>query len=343
MLNNSKYFVMNFFLLDEHEKYSANETSLVSQAISEISKSSKERLFNIVSCEDEADIIVLLESSIYRCHKDIGYYKSIIGRWSDQQKVFVINYEDHPCGAIPGLYSSLESKNFDTGMHKSWPHLISYNEHVDTVTNSDISPKLLFSFTGSCSHSLRRIIFNSFEKSIEDVKVTEIKKWYNHSAKEKKSYVIDMLNSHFVLCPRGLASYSHRILETLALGRVPVIIADEWVPFDISEKDYYIQIPECDVQQVQEILRSNLCRYDELRANSEKVYKKYFARGDRYVMALNKIVKLSGQLSPQIDGNYLMRRLLSRNFHQMNNWLLYQRLMRASMRLWDKFLQKTTI
>ena len=175
------------------------------------------------------------------------------------------------------------------------------------------------------------------------MKVTEIKKWYNHSAKEKKSYVIDMLNSHFVLCPRGLASYSHRILETLALGRVPVIIADEWVPFDISEKDYYIQIPECDVQQVQEILRSKLCRYDELRANSEKVYKKYFARGDRYVMALNKIVKLSGQLSPQIDGNYLMRRLLSRNFHQMNNWLLYQRLMRASMRLWDKFLQKTTI
>jgi hypothetical protein len=64
MLNNSKYFVMNFFLLDEHEKYSANETSLVSQAISEISKSSKERLFNIVSCEDEADIIVLLESRI---------------------------------------------------------------------------------------------------------------------------------------------------------------------------------------------------------------------------------------------------------------------------------------
>lgn len=329
---------MKIFLKDEFEKDYANDSPLADKAVNEISKSSRERLFNIVSSQEDADIIVLLESSTFRCQRDIAYYKSIIGHWSGQQKVFVINYEDHPCGAIPGLYTSLEFKNYNPIIHKSWPHLISYNTHLDTYTTSDVSRKLLFSFTGSCSHPLRRTIFNHFANFTGDVKITEIRKWYNHSEKEKKSYVEDILSSYFVLCPRGLASYSHRILETLSLGRVPVIIADNWVPFDISEKDYYVQIPECDVLEIYEILWNKLKRYDELRVNGEIVYRKYFAAGDRYTIALNQVVVLSNQLPMQINREYLMGRLQSRNFHRTNGWLLYQRVIKACMRRWNMLL-----
>jgi hypothetical protein len=36
--------------------------------------------------------------------------------------------------------------------------------------------------------------------------------------------------SKFVLCPRGLSAASIRLFETMRIGRVPVILSDDWVP-----------------------------------------------------------------------------------------------------------------
>ena len=57
--------------------------------------------------------------------------------------------------------------------------------------------------------------------------MVEIKRWYDHDDNQKQSYVRYIARSKFVLCPRGIASYSRRIVETLALVRVPVVIADD--------------------------------------------------------------------------------------------------------------------
>ena len=36
--------------------------------------------------------------------------------------------------------------------------------------------------------------------------------------------------SKFVLCPRGISVSSIRVFETMSMGRVPVILSDDWVP-----------------------------------------------------------------------------------------------------------------
>ena len=46
----------------------------------------------------------------------------------------------------------------------------------------------------------------------------------------QKFYLSTLLDSRFVLCPRGYGTSSYRLFETMRLGRVPVIISDEWVP-----------------------------------------------------------------------------------------------------------------
>src|SRR5262249_46832065 len=46
----------------------------------------------------------------------------------------------------------------------------------------------------------------------------------------KQHFAEIMARSKFVLCPRGLATSSIRLYETLANRRVPVILADAWVP-----------------------------------------------------------------------------------------------------------------
>jgi hypothetical protein len=37
-------------------------------------------------------------------------------------------------------------------------------------------------------------------------------------------------SSKFVLCPRGISVSSIRVFETMSMGRVPVILSDDWVP-----------------------------------------------------------------------------------------------------------------
>src|SRR5438309_4407785 len=36
--------------------------------------------------------------------------------------------------------------------------------------------------------------------------------------------------SKFILCPRGLSASSIRLFETMRMGRVPVILSDDWLP-----------------------------------------------------------------------------------------------------------------
>jgi hypothetical protein len=46
----------------------------------------------------------------------------------------------------------------------------------------------------------------------------------------QSDYTRIMIESRFVLCPKGLGSSTWRLFETLKAGRVPVIISDAWIP-----------------------------------------------------------------------------------------------------------------
>ena len=45
----------------------------------------------------------------------------------------------------------------------------------------------------------------------------------------RRRFAETMFRSKFVLCPRGHGTSSIRLFETLAAGRVPVVISDDWV------------------------------------------------------------------------------------------------------------------
>ncbi len=283
--------------------------------------------FEIVDNYVDADLLVLIESCIVKNQNNLEDYKKIINfSYSNGKKLFVINYEDTPSGILPGFYSSLEQKNFNSLFHRSWPHLRLPNELIDTNINQySGNDDLLFSFSGSCSHPVRKILFNTYPTINKKYSVREIKRWYNHELNEKAAYIDEILRSKFVLCPRGIALYSHRILETLALGRVPVIIADDWIPFTIQENDYYIQIKESKISKIEEILEFHLPLYDKFKGNAKFVYKKYFNDNNRYSVILNEIIKLEESLPNEINSIFLIDRFRSSNFFKLNDWLINQR------------------
>jgi hypothetical protein len=61
--------------------------------------------------------------------------------------------------------------------------------------------------------------------------------------------------SKFILCPRGLSASSVRLFETMRMGRVPVILSDDWIaPTGPPWEEFSIRIPEKEVGQIPELL-----------------------------------------------------------------------------------------
>ncbi len=326
---------MKRIFLEQPKRLNSWEKGEIHRILSKIAKSPHPKSYTFVDSKDKADLIVILESASFKCHSDLDYYRGMIDQWSNHKMVLVINYEDAPPGSLPGAYSSLESFRFDPVLHISWPHMKFPNEHIVEFNNHINSEHaFLFSFVGSSSHPIRCKLFDMYEDKSTNIFVKEIKKWYNHDISEKISYINVIKKSAFVLCPRGIASYSHRILEVLALGRVPVIIADDWVPFSIEEEDYYIRIPEKDICRIEEILKEELHRYRQLQFNSHEIYNKYFRDDIRHTIAFEKLVELSERIPIHVDRKFLFDRLRSNEFHRINGWLIGQRFTRLLRRRW---------
>ncbi len=59
----------------------------------------------------------------------------------------------------------------------------------------------------------------------------------------------------FILCPRGLGASSMRLFDTMRIGRVPVILSDEWVePVGPCWDKFSLRVPECEYDKVPAIL-----------------------------------------------------------------------------------------
>jgi len=293
-----------------------------------VNKNPELNRFKIVNNIAEAELVVVLESCIFKTQRNIKDFEKLLHFNKGSKRLCTLNYEDSPPGFLPGLYSSLEAFKFDPSIHISWPHLVLPNEQINESHDREELPvTMLFTFSGSCSNPVRRKIFDLYNSCPGKYKVTEIKKWYNHTLAEKKSYIDDIRQSKFVLCPKGIASYSHRITETLALGKVPVVIADDWVPFSIPEKDYFVRIKESDLSNLVQMLEQKEDVYEKLNANAVNVYQKYFNPQFCYSIALNQLADLYGRLL-NMDSGYIRLRWNSRKFWKNNRWCIEDRVMR---------------
>lgn len=146
-----------------------------------------------------------------------------------RHKVAVYDMRDTPWCGFPGVYVSMPRHTFNRDFQRAWSYLRMPVE--EPVTG--IEPDLLFSFIGSPTHRCRDPLF---KLAHPDAVVDEVRRFvfFDPSSlrfEERRAHFRDVLSrSRFVLCPRGKGTSSFRLFETLAAGRVPVIIADDWVP-----------------------------------------------------------------------------------------------------------------
>lgn len=191
-------------------------------------------------------------------------------------KVMVYNEFDRPWCALPGVYVSMPRRHFVAEHQRPW----AYFAPQPRVTLIE-APDLLFSFVASNTTPCRRPLFALKHPDAIVEEVRGFRLWDSASERfdERRARFNDVLaRSRFVLCPRGNATSSVRLYETLAAGAVPVIIADEWVPPAGPEwETFSIRWPEGRVDGLIETLEARDAEWLSMSKRARRAYDDYFS------------------------------------------------------------------
>jgi hypothetical protein len=292
--------------------------------------------FQVVAGPADADLVLLFESTEYKGHGSLPGYlaEPLLGHAGG--KLCAVNTEDVPAGFFRGLYSSLEGPRFNPRIHRSWPSLVPPNPEFSSLTDGQVlhSPRpLLCSFLGSPSHPLRGRLLRLYAQSSPEIRVREVKRWYDHTRDEQLGYLETMLASRFALCPRGKSCYTHRIVEAMAAGAVPVIIGDQWQPFSLPETGYYLRVPEARIADLASILQTHLPELPALSRQARSVWSRYFSPAQRAGAATRVAWELLSQSPAPESPADTLRRWRSWRFRWYNQMTLPQRITKRVSRM----------
>lgn len=204
------------------------------------------------------------------------------------EKVLVYDERDEPWCAFPGVYVSMPLCHFDPARMRAFGY---YGELSGTAIAGVDDPDLLFSFVGtpghvtSGGHRVRRALLSLthpraiVEDSSGFVFYDDQGDPEAHRQRQRRFGEV-ISRSKFVLCPRGRGTSSIRMYETLRAGRVPVVLADEWVaPPGPDWKACSLRVAERDAGRVPEMLEASEHRWLEMSAAAQETYASWFTPG----------------------------------------------------------------
>lgn len=213
-----------------------------------------------------------------------------------RDKFYVVDERDRPWCELPGLYTSMPQRRFRPAFQAPCAYHVTGDPRRRLPALADDKPDLLFSFVGSPTHRCREQLFSLDHPRAHVERVDGFMFWDPSSAnfaERGKHFAEVMLRSKFVLCPRGHGTSSIRFYETLAAGRVPVVIADDWLPpFDIDTSAFALRWPEGTTEGLIEMLEAEEPRASELGTAARETYETYFAPNVRFHHIAEAIARL---------------------------------------------------
>ncbi len=208
----------------------------------------------------DADLILFVETSVHA-----GPYFEQVRRHplyrSRRDESYLFCSTDRFIPMLPGVYAAVERSWY-------WPHWTRPGHYVNVREHGQMryeergqgERKYLFSFIGSAaSHPVRRrllsvddtdaLMVDTGSRSLDPGRLTP-------EAYERR-YADSVKNSAFVLAPRGGGPASFRLFEAMMLGRVPVIISDQWVPpIGPDWERFSIRVDEADLHAIPSLLQA---------------------------------------------------------------------------------------
>jgi len=148
--------------------------------------------------------------------------------------------------------------------------------------------KIDFSFVGNLgAHQVRKNLAALYPENVKDSGVG----WgldLSTPRQAKLDYVNLLATSHFSLCPRGTGISSVRLFESLAMGSIPIIIADNYSPplgDLLNWEEFSVSIPEDSISEIPNLVSQLLKDKSRLKRMGERgmdVYDSYFSNENLY-------------------------------------------------------------
>jgi hypothetical protein len=288
--------------------------------------------YALVNDAETADLAVVLEPVSFKtaAYRNVLRGMDLVRNYPG--KILTINYDDAPLAFLPGIYSAMPAKRFEPRFTIAGGYLVdSPNQFVrQSRVSTDFVAEYLFTFRGALSSPVRHRMFRErliLAAGSWQSKLTAIDAWFNHSDQQKRDYVEEIRRSQFVLCPRGQGTVSFRLFEVMELGRVPVIIADEWVePTGPRWPEFSIRVRESEVRSIPSILIDRESEFPAMAQKAREAWEEFFAPEVRLSWMLDQLIELRAQQAGhQTD---YRTRWKSRRFNRGNVGSLLSRIQR---------------
>ena len=220
--------------------------------------------------------------------------------WS---KVMVYDERDVSWQSFPGVYVSTPAQAFDERSQRAWGYLTTPDV---LAPDSSSEPDLLFSFVGSDSAPCRRPLLDLRHPDGLVEEVRDFMFWDTGAPGfqyKRARYQETLARSRFVLCPRGRGTSSIRLYETLAAGRVPVIISDDWVaPKGPDWEACGLRWPEGRTEGLTEMLEERDSDWPSMSAAARREHAAFFAADacfDRVLDLCSDLLRAGYRPSPR--------------------------------------------
>lgn len=184
-----------------------------------------------------------------------------------REKCFVFCSSAFVVPLLPGVYASLE-KRWQSRRTSGGFHLLTLQNEFANFSPPSAELPYLYSFIGSTATApvRRRLAELKHARGFFRDTAAEFDRalYGRMSREEHRDYARRFADvtkaSKFVLCPRGRGVATIRLMETMRIGRVPVIISDQWLAPEGPEWNRFsIRVGEDEVSEIPRLLE----RYED--------------------------------------------------------------------------------
>ena len=179
---------------------------------------------------------------------------------------------------------SVESTHLNARCRRSFSYVVRVHENPwrSVAWDRECSAKFLFSFVGDPStHPVREQILKLHHPEALLRPAIGISAMGMDTVTREafqKRYIEEILDSCFVLCPRGLGPTSMRLFEAMEMGRAPVVIGDSWLPVArLPWDEFALFVPEKDIDQIPIMLEKNRHRAVVMGRKARSVWEEHFS------------------------------------------------------------------
>lgn len=239
-------------------------------------------------------------------------------------KTFLVDSTEKPLGWLPGVYTSMPRERFDRTRFRAMGYLVSTNPLVsEHAYESDREPRRLACFWGARMPGVRTALLNHEGWPADfEVVATEFQgNWLRcesdadkrRQERYRSAYINAVLDSRFVLCPDGYATSTFRMYEAMELGRVPVVLADQWVAPSGPDWDACtLRVAEADWSSLPSLLGAAEHRWPDMASCARETWERWFSPEAHVARILEWLVELMA--GPRPDERELRKRWPKQEF-----------------------------